>query len=140
MKSLVMVLGTVLSLTTASRADAQAKVCIANIGTSPSGEITLIPPCLIVAPIPFSFSKDDYDIYRRMMNAESNILMFENTKTLSPKDKHDTEKTLIAESVKLFKEQRTLFCTHHPEMSVFNLSLIEDGPEVTETYPEACKK
>jgi hypothetical protein len=107
---------------------------------SPSGGISLIPPCLIVAPIPFSFSKEDYDIYKKMLNASTNIMKFENAEALAPKDNHDTEKALITESVKSFKDQRTLFCTHHPEMSVFNLSEIEGGPEATETSPEPCKK
>lgn len=140
MKKLAM-FGIGLFLWLAGTANAQTtKVCLADIATAPSGEIVLLQPCHIVASPPFSLSKDDYDIYGKMLIALANASTFMNAEVMYPKNNHDSDKALIAASAKEFKEQRKLFCQRHPEMAVFNISEVADGPEFRETYPEACKQ
>ncbi len=101
MKKLAM-LGIGLFLVAGSANAQTTKVCIADMVTTGSGEIVLFPPCHIVASLPFSLSKDDYDIYGKMLTAMANASTFMNAEVMYPKNNHALDKALIAASAKEF--------------------------------------
>lgn len=139
MKKIVLFLCCLVLWPMIAKAQASAKVCLASIGVAPDGKIVLLEPCRIVASVPFSFSKEDYDIYGKMLNAISFAMTFMTEEAQYPQNNHDSDKALIATAVKGFREQRRLFCARHPEMAVFNLYEVAGGPEFTESYPESCR-
>jgi beta-glucosidase/6-phospho-beta-glucosidase/beta-galactosidase len=108
-----------------------------GFAVKPNGNLETIGDCQIIAPVPFTFSKEDYDIYEQMRNAELFGMQFMDAEIAGASDK--ATKELIAESVKSFREQRALLCGRHPDWFVFNLYTIPNGPEFSEKTPEACK-
>jgi hypothetical protein len=113
-------------------------VCVmTGFAVKPNGDLEIFGDCQIIAPVPFTFSKEDYDVYEHMRDAERFGMQFMDAEITGASDK--ATKELIAESVKSFREQRALLCGRHPDWFVFNLYTIPDGPEFSEKAPEACK-
>jgi hypothetical protein len=105
--------------------------------TNRDGNLETIGNCQIIAPIPFMFTKEDYDTYERMRTAELLGMQFMDAKIGGATDKATTD--LIAQGVKSFRGQRALLCGRHPDWFVYTLRTIPDGPEFSEAAPEACK-
>lgn len=110
--------------------------CIAPAIVHPDGSAT-IPWCHILASPPFSFSKEDRKIYDSMLTADSNATGFQTSK-IKYGDSDGSLTSIIAESVKAFKEQRALFCGRHADMWIFDLDLLPGGGAFSETPPEPC--
>lgn len=108
-----------------------------GFAVKPDGNLEIIGDCQIIAPVPFMFTKEDYDTYEQMRNAELLGMQFMDAETTGASDK--ATKELIAESVKSFREQRALLCGRHPDWFVYTLRTIPSGPEFSEAAPEACK-
>ena len=92
-----------------------------------------------VASIPFSFTREDYEIYAKMMVDEALGVATINAESQHTQNNRDSDKTIIADIVKDFSQQRQTLCDRHPDMAVFNLHPIAGSPEFTESYPEACR-
>jgi hypothetical protein len=110
---------------------------MAGFAVKPDGNLEAVGDCQIIAPVPFMFTKEDYDTYERMRNAELLGMQFMTAKIGGATDKATTD--LIAQGVKSFREQRALLCGRHPDWFVYTLRTIPNGPEFSEAAPEACK-
>jgi hypothetical protein len=70
-----------------------------GFATNPDGNLETIGDCQIIAPVPFTFSKEDYDIYERMGTSRRQLLLNAVTGNLNSRQNHMYRNATLQELV-----------------------------------------